>query len=104
MSREPTSDLREWADTLLRLKRAPSQLTIFFHLLKTGRAMSVKEISEEIDLSQKATERAMARLLQKGLIQRTPFRDGAYICDSRQVLIGLLQLTVDLHERLKKGS
>jgi len=104
LSGKLSSDLREWTDTLLRLKRAPSQLAIFFHLLRTGRAMSVKEISEEIALSQKATERAMARLIQKGLIQRTPFRDGAYICDSRQVLLGLLQLTVDLHERLTKGS
>lgn len=104
MSREPMSDLREWTDTLLNLKRAPSQFVIFLHLLRTGRAMSVKEISEEIDLSQKATERAMARLLQKGLIQRTPFRDGAYICDSRQVLLGLLQLTMDLHERLTNES
>ena len=104
MSKQQMSDLREWTNTLLNLKRAPSQLAIFFHLLRTGRAMSVKEISEDIDMSQKATERAMARLLQKGLIQRTPFRDGAYTCDSRQVLLGLLQLTTEIHERLKKES
>jgi len=104
LSRELMSDLREWTEDLLNLRRAPSQLAVFFHLLRMGRAMSVKEISDEIDLSPKATERAMARLLQKGLIQRTPFRDGAYTCDSRQVLLGLLQLTTDLHEQLAKES
>ncbi|RLI10357.1 hypothetical protein DRO42_01485 [Candidatus Bathyarchaeota archaeon] len=102
MSEERIEELRERTDALLKLRRAPSQFTILFHLLGTGRAMTIKEIAGEIGLTPKATERAVAKLLDKGLIQRTRFRDGAYTCDSRQVLLGLLLVVADLHERLEK--
>jgi len=94
--------LREKTDALLKLRRAPSQFTILFHLLGTGRAMSIKEIAGEIDLTAKAAERAVAKLLDKGLIQRSPFRDGAYACDSKQILLSLLLVAADLHERLER--
>lgn len=102
MSEEALKELRERTDALLKLRRAPSQFTVMFHLLGVGRAMTIKEISSEIDLTAKATERAVAKLLDKGLIQRTPFRDGAYTCDSKQVLLGLLLVTADLYEQFEK--
>lgn len=102
MSEQAVKELRDRMDALLKLRRAPSQFTILFHLLGTGRAMTIKEISSEVDLTAKATERAVAKLLDKGLIQRTPFRDGAYTCDSRQVLLGLLLVTADLYEHLER--
>ncbi len=102
MSEQAVKELREKMEALLKLRRAPSQFTILFHLLGTGRAMTIREIASEIDLTTKATERAVAKLLEKGLIQRTPFRDGAYTCDSKQVLLGLLLVTADLHQKLEK--
>lgn len=102
MSEEAIRELRERTNALLNLRRAPSQFTILFHLLSTGRAMTIKEVAGEVDLTPKATERAVAKLLEKGLIQRTPFRDGAYTCDSRQVLLGLLMVTADLYEQAEK--
>jgi len=102
MSEIDVEALRRRMDDLLKIGRAPSQSKILFHLLGTGRAMTIKEISGEIDLTTKATERAVAKLLEKGLIQRTPFRDGSYTCDSRQVLLGLLVVTSDLYEDLER--
>ena len=102
MSEQGVKELRDRMDALLKLRRAPSQFTILFHLLGTGRAMTIKEVAGEVDLTPKATERAVAKLLEKGLIQRTPFRDGAYTCDSRQVLLGLLMVTADLYEQAEK--
>ena len=104
MSEQSFRELREKTEALLKLRRAPSQYAVLFHLLGTGRAMTIKEISSEIELTAKATERAMAKLLQKGLIQRTPFRDGAYTCDSKQVLLGLLLVTSDLCQSLEERS
>lgn len=104
MPEEEIKELWEKTDALIRIKRAPSQSTILFHLLATGRAMAVKEIAEEVDLTAKATERAVAKLLKKGLIQRIAFRDGAYICDSKQVLLGLLLATSDLYENIEKSK
>lgn len=102
MSEQSVKELKEKMEALLKLRRAPSQFTILFHLLGTGRAMTIREISSEVELTAKATERAMAKLLEKGLIQRTPFRDGAYTCDSKQVLLGLLLVTGDLYRRLEE--
>jgi len=104
MSEESIRELREKTEALFKLRRAPSQYAVLFHLLGTGRAMTIREISSEIELTAKATERAMAKLLQKGLIQRTPFRDGAYTCDSKQVLLGLLLVASDLYQSLKERS
>lgn len=102
MPEEAIKELWERTDALLKLKQAPSQSTIFFHLLGTRRAMAVKEIAEEVGMTPKATERAVAKLLKKGIIQRTPFREGAYTCDSRQVLIGLTLVTSDLYENIER--
>lgn len=102
MSEQSIKELREKTEAMLKLRRAPSQFTILFHLLGTGRALTIREISSEVELTAKATERAVAKLLQKGLIQRTPFREGAYTCDSKQVLLGLLLVTSDLYQKLEE--
>lgn len=102
MSEKDVQELRERMDKMLKIRRAPSQHKILFHLLGSGRAMTIKEISSEIDLTAKATERAIAKLLEKGLIHRTPFRGGSYTCDSRQVLLGLLLITSDLYYSLDR--
>lgn len=101
MSEQTIKDLREKTEALLTLKKAPSQFSILFHLLGTGRTMTIKEVASELELTPKATERAMAKLVEKGLIQRTPFRDGAYACDGRQITLSLLLATTDLYERLE---
>ncbi len=102
MSEQAINELREKTEALLKLRRAPSQFTVLFHLLGTGRALTIREISSEVELTAKATERAVAKLLQKGLIQRTPFREGAYTCDSKQVILGLLLVMSDLYQNLEE--
>lgn len=100
MSEGKVSEIREKMGALLDLKKAPSQFKVFFHLLGTGRTMSVREISGEVGLTPKATERAVAKLLDKGLVQRSPFRDRSYTCDSKEVLLGLMLETMELREKL----
>jgi predicted transcriptional regulator len=102
MSEEKVKDLREKMDAIQGLERAPSQNMVFFHLLGTGRTMTVREISGELDLSLKATERAVAKLLDKGLIQRAPFRQRSYTCDSKEIILGLLVNLSELQKRLEK--
>lgn len=102
MSEQAVKELRKKMEALLKLSRAPTQYTILFHLLSTGRAMTIKEMATEVNFTAKATERAAAKLLQKGLIQRSPFRDGAYTCDSKEVLLGLLLVTADLYNSLER--
>ena len=104
MSEEQLKQLRELNDSLLSLRRAPSQLTIFYHLLETGKTMTVKELSGELDLTPKATERAVAKLLDKGLIQRNMFREGTYMCDSRKILLSLLVVTTELYRDYEKRA
>jgi predicted DNA-binding transcriptional regulator len=104
MSEEQLKQLRELNDSLLSLQRAPSQLTIFYHLLETGKTMTVKELSGELDLTPKATERAVAKLLDKGLIQRNMFREGTYMCDSRKILLSLLVVTTELYRDYEKRT
>ena len=98
MSEEVMKELRELGEALLRLKRAPSQFAIFHYLLRSGRAMTIRELAGELGLTAKAAERAVAKLLEKGLIQRTPFRNGAYTCDHKLIILSLLQLVSDLYE------
>ena len=102
MSEEKLRGTREKMDTVQNLKRAPSQNMIFYHLLGTGKTMTVREISIELSLTPKATERAVAKLLEKGLIQRAPFRQRSYTCDSKEILLGLLLTLNDLQDRLEK--
>jgi len=102
MSEKKLEEMKEWTESLLNLQRAPSQFMVLYHLLLTGKTLTVKEISEEISITAKATERAIAKLLEKNLIQRSPFRDGGYTCDSRQVILSLLMTVSELHEDYEK--
>jgi predicted DNA-binding transcriptional regulator len=102
MSEEKLKELREKMGAIQGLERAPSQNMVFFHLLGTGRTMTVREISGELGLTPKATERAVAKLLEKGLIQRAPFRQRSYTCDNKEVLLSLLVNLSELQARLEK--
>lgn len=104
MSEEQLGQLKGLTDSLLSLQRAPSQLMIFYHLLETGKTMTVKELSGELDLTPKATERAVAKLLDKGLIQRNKFRERTYMCDSRKILLSLLVVTTELYRDYEKRT
>jgi hypothetical protein len=102
MSDKQLTDLVDRTDTLLKLRKAPSQYVILFQLLATGRTMSPKELSIELHLTPKATERAVAKLLEKNLIQRSPFKDGGYTCDQKQIVIALILATSILYEDFEK--
>ena len=102
MSEEKVKELREKMNAIQGLKRAPSQNMVFFHLLGTGRTITVREIAGELGLTPKATERAVAKLLDKGLIQRAPFRQRSYTCDSKEILLVLLVNQSELQKRLEK--
>ncbi len=93
--------IRERTDALLRLKRAPSQELIFYYLLETGKTMTVKEIASELELTAKSAERAVAKLLEKGLIQRSTFREGTYVCDSKVIVVSLMRTIIELYEDLE---
>ena len=97
MSVKKPRDLRERTEALFKLKRAPSQENVFLHLLETGRIMTVREIAE-LDLTDKAAERAVAKLVEKGLVQRSTFREGTYTCDSRAIIVSLLRVVTDLFD------
>jgi predicted transcriptional regulator len=97
-------ELKAKMETLLGLEKAPSQFTIFFHLLATGKTMTVKEISDELALTQKATERAVAKLLEKDMVQRSNFRDGGYNVDAKGVVMMLLAATMELCRDRKKTA
>jgi DNA-binding MarR family transcriptional regulator len=98
MSDKQVAELVDRTDTLLKLRKAPSQYVILYQLLSTGRTMSVKEISTELAITPKATERGVAKLLEKNLVQRSPFKDGGYACDQKQIILSLLLATSDLYE------
>jgi predicted DNA-binding transcriptional regulator len=93
--------IRERTKALLRLKRAPSQETIFYYILETGKTMTVKEVASELDLTAKSAERAVAKLLEKGLLQRSTFREGTYVCDSKMIVVSLLRTVIELFEDLE---
>jgi predicted transcriptional regulator len=102
MSDEKLGTLNKKMEAILGLGKAPSQNIVFFHLLGTGKTMTVGEISGEVGLTSKATERAVAKLLEKGLIQRAPFRARSYSCDSKEIIMGLLVAVQNLRERLDR--
>ena len=93
--------IRERTEALLRLKRAPSQEIIFYYILETGKTMTVKEVASELDLTAKSAERAVAKLLEKGLLQRSTFREGTYVCDSKMIVVSLLRTVIELYEDLE---
>ncbi len=103
MSEKQLAELKDMTDTLLKLRKAPSQFQILFHLLGTARTMTVKELSVELGLTPKATERAVAKLIEKNLIQRSPFKDGGYSCDAKQILLSLIVTVSDLYEDYEKA-
>lgn len=90
MTEKQMNELVDFKTKLLTLQRAPSQFNIFYHLLLTGKTMTVKELASEIGASEKATERAMSKLIGKGLAGRSPFREGSYIVDTKKILATLL--------------
>lgn len=102
MSEKQFADIQERVETLLKIRKAPSQFVILFQLLSTGRTMSVKEISNELSLTPKATERAVAKLLEKNLIQRSPFKDGSYLCDQKQIILTLFIAVSNIYEEYEK--
>ena len=102
MSEQQILELGEKMDVIRKLEKAPSQYLIFFHIIGTGRTMTVREIAGDLGMTPKATERAVAKLLEKGLIQRASFRQRSYTCDTKQILLGLLQTTIELQDRLDK--
>jgi predicted transcriptional regulator len=102
MSEEHIREMNERMETIQKLDKAPSQHKIFFHLLGTGRTMTVKEISGELGMTPKATERAVAKLVEKDLIQKASFRQAAYSCDSKQIILGLLLTVTELRKKLGK--
>ena len=104
MSKYQLKETKDKQKALFSLEKAPSQNTIFQHLLLTGKTMTVKEISSEIKFTQKATERAVSKLMEKNLIQRSFFRDGAYNCDSKEILLILLYSINELQKEIKKNS
>ncbi|TRO48895.1 hypothetical protein E2P65_02060 [Candidatus Bathyarchaeota archaeon] len=102
MTEEQVSGLRNMMEEIAKLSKAPSQMQVFYHLLRTGRSMSVKELSTELSLTPKATERAVAKLAEKTLIQRASFRQRSYTCDSKEILLGMLVNLTDLRDRLER--
>ena len=98
LSDKKLGELRERTEALFKLKRAPSQEIVFHHLLETGRTMTVREIAAELDLTDKSAERAVAKLVDKGLVQRSTFREGTYVCDSRLIIMSLLRVITELYE------
>ena len=101
MSIKTPGRIRERTDALLRLKRAPSQEAIFYYMLETGKTMTVKEVASELGLTDKSAERAVAKLLEKGLLRRSTFREGTYVCDSKMIVVSLLRTVIELYEDLE---
>jgi DNA-binding MarR family transcriptional regulator len=104
MSEKKIEELDRYAENLFRLPKAPSQLSVFLHLASTGRTKTVKEMADENNLTEKATERAVAKLLDKGLVDRSPFRDGGYSVDSRKILLSLFRTVTILHQDYEKRT
>lgn len=90
--------VRERTEALFKLKRAPSQENVFLYLLETGKIMTVREIAAELGLTDKAAERAVAKLVNKGLVQRSTFREGTYTCDARAITVSLLRVVTELFD------
>jgi predicted DNA-binding transcriptional regulator len=102
MSGKQVEELNKKMDAIRKLSKAPSQYKVFLYLLGTGKSWTVKEIAANLDLTQKATERAIAKLFNRGLIQRVSFGRRSYTCDSNQILLGILLSVTDLMDRLDK--
>ena len=104
MSEEKISAYKEKMDNLLTLGRAPSQFSVFLFLLESGRIMSVREVSEHLELTTKATERAIAKLVDKGLVIRSTFREASYKVDSNELMISFLLAITELYDMNQKSQ
>ncbi|MBN1682205.1 hypothetical protein JW865_01465 [Candidatus Bathyarchaeota archaeon] len=104
MSNKQIISLKDKTDNLFKIKRAPSQFQVLFHLINTGKTMSVKELSTEINLTPKATERALSKLFEKELVQRNPFKDGGYYCDVKDVVLYILFKMIELNDDFEKRN
>jgi predicted transcriptional regulator len=102
VSEKMQEDFEEIIENLYNIERAPSQSKIMYYLLSTGKTMTVREIAAEIDLTKKATERAVAKLVDKKLVQRSTFREGTYTCDNNQILLALLMMVNQLREKIEE--
>jgi predicted transcriptional regulator len=102
VSEKQLGEMKKKLETLLGLLKAPSQFMVFLQLLNTGKTMTVKEISDELVLTQKATERAVAKLIDKDVIQKSTFRDGGYNVDTRGVTTMLLIAIIELYQGHKE--
>ena len=99
-----TREIKEKMDYLVNLRRAPSQFLVFIHVLGKGKSITVNEISKEVNLTLKATERAVAKLYKKGILQKSSFKKGAYRCDKNEIILGLLLKISELEDKLVKIS
>ena len=104
MSNNQIISLKDKTDNLFKIKRAPSQFQVLVHLINTGKTMSVKELSTEINLTPKATERALSKLFEKELVQRNPFKEGGYYCDIKDVVLNILFKMIELNEDFEKRT
>ena len=95
---------KEKMENLLSLRRAPSQFEVFMFLLESGKIMTVREISEYLDLTNKATERAIAKLLDKDIVKRSTFREASYKVDVNEILVTLFIVLTELYEEYEKSK
>ncbi len=93
--------IRERTNSLLKLGRAPSQETMFYYFLETGKTMTTREVASELGVTDKSAERAVAKLVDKGLVQRSTFRENAYVCDVKIVVVSLLRTINELYDDLE---
>ena len=102
MSKIDLTNYKEKIENLFLLKRAPSQFKVFTFLLESGKIMTVREIAEYLDLTTKATERAISKLVDKGLVLRSTFREASYNVDSNKIFTYFLITLNDLYDDYKK--
>ena len=90
-------------DHLFTLHRAPSQFKILFHLISRGRSLTIRQIMNDLKMTYKATERAIAKLSEKNLVKHSSFRRGAYYCDLRNIILCILLAYPELYtQHIKK--
>lgn len=102
MSEKLLKDLQETKQHLLTLYRSPSQFNILLHIINAGRPLKVKEITKEFKMTDKAVERALAKLYAKGLVRRNPLRRGTYSCDLRRLISCILLTYSDIAQYIKQ--
>lgn len=89
--------LQEMKQHLLTLHKSPSQFKVLLHLISAGRSLRANEIMNDLKMTNKAVQRALAKLYGKNLVRRSSFRRGAYYCDLRYLILCILLACSDLH-------